>query len=79
VRTAHDTNQVALLLQILATWTSNASYADRVAAIRSGENGVPQLDSTTVFDDTVRDDLFGGLGMDWFLGALPDVLHGRHA
>ena len=29
------------------------------------------------FDDGVRDDLVGGPGVDWYLGALPDVLHGR--
>jgi hypothetical protein len=32
-----------------------------------------------VLDDSVRDDLFGGLGVDWFLSTLPDVLHGRKA
>jgi hypothetical protein len=48
-----------------------------VAQIRSGTNGVPKLDATTVFDDGVRDDLTGGNGLDWYIATLPDVLHGR--
>jgi uncharacterized protein (TIGR03118 family) len=77
--TSHD-GKPAELLQILTAWTApGVSYNDRVAAIRSGANGVPKLDSTTVTDDGVRDDLFGGPGQDWFIGQLPDVLHGRQA
>jgi uncharacterized protein (TIGR03118 family) len=76
--TTHDSDHQALL-QIMTTWTSAASYNDRVTAIRSGTNGVPKLDSSTIIDDSVRDDLFGGPGIDWFLGTLPDVLHGRKA
>jgi uncharacterized protein (TIGR03118 family) len=75
-RTDYDANQQALL-QILAAWNTNDSYANRVAAIRSGANGVPKLDSTTVHDDGVRDDLFGGPGLDWFFATGPDVLHDR--
>ena len=68
---------------VLARWQrrrhETASSTDRVATIRSGTNGVPKLDSSTVLDDSVRDDLFGGPGVDWFLSTLPDVLHGRKA
>jgi uncharacterized protein (TIGR03118 family) len=74
--TTHDSNQ-AELLQILDVWNSPQSYNDRVAAIRVGSGGVPILDSTTVIDDGVRDDLFGGPGLDWFLGIAPDVFHGK--
>jgi len=77
-RTASDGKE-ADLLKILSAWNSTDSYAVRVANIRSGANGVPKLDSSTVFDDGVRDDLFGGSGLDWFLATLPDVLHGRLA
>ena len=72
----HDSNQ-AELLQILNVWNSSQSYTDRVAAIRVGSGGVPILDATTVIDDGVRDDLFGGPGLDWFLGVAPDVFHGK--
>jgi uncharacterized protein (TIGR03118 family) len=75
--TAYDANQ-AQLLQILTAWTSPAeSYDDRVTTIRTGAGGVPKLDATTVTDDGVRDDLVGGPGLDWYIGELPDALHGR--
>jgi uncharacterized protein (TIGR03118 family) len=74
--TSHDSDQAALL-QILNEWTSAQSYTDRVAAIRAGTGGVPKLDSTTVFGDGVRDDLFGGPGRDWFWSKPNDVLHDR--
>jgi uncharacterized protein (TIGR03118 family) len=68
--TAYDANHAALL-QILKEWNSTDAFSDRVAALRAG-NGAPKLDSSTVIDDGVRDDLFGGPGLDWFLGTLPD-------
>jgi uncharacterized protein (TIGR03118 family) len=75
--TAYDSNQ-AKLLQILAAWTSTDPYNTRVANIRAG-NGVPKLDATTVFDDGVRDDLFGGFGLNWYFALSPDVIHGKKA
>jgi len=75
--TDYDTNAQALQ-QIMAEWTSSHSYLTRVATLRAGTNGVPKLDNTTVHDDDVTDDFFGGAGIDWFVGQLPDVLHGRH-
>jgi uncharacterized protein (TIGR03118 family) len=72
--TAYDANQAALL-QILGAWNSAADYATRVANLRAG-NGAPKLDSTTVIDDAVRDNFFGGGGLDWYLGNLPDNIHG---
>lgn len=42
----------------LATWTSDASYAQRLAELR---------DDLTSDDDGVRDYLLGGWGRDWFL------------
>jgi uncharacterized protein (TIGR03118 family) len=74
--TTHDDDATALL-QILDTWTSSQSYTDRIAAIRAGTGGVPILDSSTVTDDAVADQLFGGQGLDWFFGIAPDVLHGQ--
>ena len=38
--------------------------------------GAPVLDSSTVTDDGVRDDLFGGPGQDTFFATDPDVVHG---
>jgi hypothetical protein len=53
---------------------SASSYNDRVAAIRSGTGGVPKLDAAGVHDDGLQEVLFGGPGMDWFHGQLPDLL-----
>ena len=77
-RTSHDGSQ-AELLQILGVWASpTMSYNDRVAALRTGPAAV-KLDATTVSDDGVRDDLFGGPGLDWFFATAPDVIHGKQA
>jgi len=78
-RTAFDQDQ-ASLLQIIGVWTGTGSYASRVSAIRAGTNGVPKLDATTVTDDGARDELVGGMGLDWFLGVSPpDVFIGKNA
>jgi Ca2+-binding RTX toxin-like protein len=76
--TASDSNPAALT-QILGVWNSGMSYNDRVTAIRTGANGVPKLDATTVSDDGTRDDLFGGTGLDWFFATAPDRVHGKSA
>ena len=73
-RAASD--RVALEL-LLDAWNTGDSYATRVAAIRAGTGGVPKLGSTTVFDDGVRDDLFGGPGLDWYLRPRADAIHGQ--
>jgi uncharacterized protein (TIGR03118 family) len=75
--TAHDANQAALL-QILGVWNSTDPYATRVANLRAG-TGAPKLDSTTVIDDAVGDNFFGGGGLDWYLGSLPDRIFGLQA
>jgi len=75
--TTHDSKPTELSA-LFAAWNDpTASYNDRVAAIRAGTNGVPKLDSTTVIDDGVRDDLVGGASLDWFFAGLSDHLHGR--
>ena len=77
--TAHDADQAALT-QILGVWTGSGSYATRVAAIRAGTGGVPKLDATTVTDDGARDLIYGGPGLDWFIGVTPpDVFIGKNA
>ncbi|MBO0700514.1 MAG: TIGR03118 family protein [Zavarzinella sp.] len=62
------------LLQVLNEWTSTDSYTTRVDKLRNGTGGLPKLDATTVTDDAVRDLLFGGLGLDWFFTAAPDLV-----
>lgn len=72
--TAFDANLAALNV-IMAEWTSNRDYAARVANLRGAGSGdrlngnyflkVAGADRT-VFDDGVRDVLFGGTGRDWF-------------
>jgi uncharacterized protein (TIGR03118 family) len=76
--TAYDTNTTALL-QILKEWTSADSYTARVAALRTGANGLPKLDSTTVTDDGVRDILVGGPGLDWFFTGPQDRTPGKRS
>jgi uncharacterized protein (TIGR03118 family) len=73
--TTHD-GSTAELQQILAIWNGPGSYNDRVTALRTGASAV-KLDSTTVMDDGVRDDLFGGSGLDWFFATAPDKIHGK--
>jgi uncharacterized protein (TIGR03118 family) len=71
-QTAYDSNQTALL-QILNIWRSADTYTNRIATLRAG-TGVPKLDSTTVFDDGVRDLVVGGAGLDWFWVGPNDLL-----
>jgi uncharacterized protein (TIGR03118 family) len=73
--TAFDNNPIALL-QILEVWNQNLPYATRVAEIKAGTAGVPQLNSTTVLADNVGTVLVGGPGMDWFFATPPDVIFG---
>jgi uncharacterized protein (TIGR03118 family) len=76
--TVHDSNAAALI-QIQGEWTSPGSYNTRVARLRGGDGGLPKLDSSTVIDDGVRDDLIGFSGLDWFFAADPDVIHDRRS
>lgn len=71
-RTSHDASPTALG-QLLDAWNSAMDYDSRVMAIRLGTGGVPKLDATTVFDDGVRDGVFGGAALDWFFAAMPDI------
>lgn len=66
-------------LPVLDSWNSSASYNARVAALRTSDAGVLKVGGIAASDDGVRDDLSGGPGLDWFIGELPDVLHGRRA
>jgi alkaline phosphatase len=74
--TAYDLDRDALLA-ISTRWSSGGSYLARVDALRNGSNGLPALNARTVFDDDTRDQLFGGLGRDWFFAGLDDELDNR--
>lgn len=70
------------LAAIMREWTSLNSYTDRVANITTGggENGSTVLNrASSVRDDTVRDELFGGGEMDLFFALVPDELDDRTA
>ncbi len=80
--TAHDQNDVALIL-LLKEWKSNVPYQTRLNHLRgtlagglNGEfylrNGTGELD--TLFDDGDVDQLTGGLGVDWFIANLGEVI-----
>jgi len=65
--TQADDNSAALF-NILETWNSNLSYAERVKMLRPNPeimrpNRVPDL---TLIDDGAFDLLAGGSGLDWF-------------
>jgi hypothetical protein len=77
--TTHDSNPTDLAALFKAWNDPTVSFNDRVAAIRAGTNGVPALNSTTVIDDGVRDDLFGGFGPDWLFVGTNDHTHGHTA
>ena len=71
--TAYD-GQLASLQAILAEWNQPAeTYDRRVAVLRSGvgPNSSVVLTSATVSDDLAADELWGGLGDDWFWATLP--------
>jgi uncharacterized protein (TIGR03118 family) len=73
--TDFDGNQAALT-QLLDTWSSSMSYNARVAALQVAQTtGGPALNATTVHADGVRNDLFGGPGLDLFFAQLTDHLH----
>jgi len=71
--TSYDSNSAALGM-VMAEWTSNHSYADRVANITSGSGSVPRLNGSifitpdvTAFDDGEVDSLTGTSGQDLFI------------
>ncbi|HMC09892.1 MAG TPA: calcium-binding protein, partial [Pirellulaceae bacterium] len=76
--TAHDEDDAALQA-VLTEWTSGNSYEDRVDNIRNGTgaNGAFVLDDTTVFDDGVKDTLFGSAARDWFWIGTKDKIKDR--
>jgi hypothetical protein len=66
-RTIYD-DDVSAIDAIMAEWTSNRPYGERVSKLRSGV-GDPtvQLDNgTSVLDDDDADNLSGGFGLDWY-------------
>src|SRR5262249_34544530 len=74
--TDFDANDVALT-SLLAEWsrldlgTSAASYDTRLkhlqGTLAGGNNGAFLLNATTVHDNGVRDYLYGGTGLNWYL------------
>ncbi len=63
-RTSFDSNLTALRA-LMATWSSNATYNNRINALQTGAG--PNLTKTTVFNDGVVDGLMGDADNDWFL------------
>jgi predicted outer membrane repeat protein len=80
--TAFDKDPLALDL-LLAEWTSERSYLERIDNIREGKGPilkgskvalVASGSKQTVFDDGEQDVLTGGDGLDWFFASLADDL-----
>src|SRR5207245_11398397 len=61
-------NNAAALAAILAEWGSTDSYATRIA------NLMGTLNPSTVHDNGMADNLYGGAGMDWFFAGMADIL-----
>jgi Ca2+-binding RTX toxin-like protein len=71
-------NDTTALAAILSEWQrTDADYATRIAHLRGtmpgGNNGSYVLTSTTVTNDTSRDVLTGGDGLDWFWANLREI------
>jgi hypothetical protein len=69
-RTSHDDNLPALL-QLMAEWGGASGYLTRVrrlaGALTDGLNNPFFLDGATVTGDGMADQLFGEVGLDWFV------------
>jgi hypothetical protein len=81
--TTNYDDKPAALAAIMSEWTSARSFRRRSDRLAAGFNDPVaewiQLGKDTVFDDSARDDLFGGSGSDWFFGFPLDVVHGRYS
>ena len=78
-RSAYDANEEALMA-ILSEWTSARPFATRISNLSTGVgagNSYRLKLGETVFDDGVRDTLYGGVGSDWFLAFGTDKLSDR--
>jgi autotransporter-associated beta strand protein len=70
--TLYDANDVALSA-ILAEWTSNLSFTQRVNRLVAGV-GSPPLNLATVLDDMVLDQLRDDSALNWFIVGVVDQL-----
>ena len=74
--TAFD-NDLANLLNLSAEWTSGGAFNTRVSNLQNGTgltNGA-SLSASTITNDLAVDKLTGGLGTDWFISSLGDLLN----
>jgi len=75
--TQHDASDEAVN-SILQEWSSSRDYAGRVERLRTGAEGLPALNSSTVIDDSAVDRVLGQRDLDWFiLGLLMDAASDR--
>lgn len=75
--TSYDGVDTALR-DIMNTWSSALSYAQRTNALKNGTGGVPILDSSSVAADSYLDELRGATDLDWFFASVPqDILRDR--
>jgi hypothetical protein len=83
--TSYDVDTTALAF-IMAEWDrTDVDYATRVkhlnGTLSGGLNGLYLLNSATVTDDGAVDVLYGGAGLDWYIGhfsgTTPDKVNGQ--
>ena len=61
---------------VMAEWTSNRSYAQRVQRLRNGV-GNARLSTSTLASDNSIDQVLGGAGNDWFWANVMDTIQDR--
>jgi uncharacterized repeat protein (TIGR01451 family) len=71
--TSYDANDAALCA-LMAEWTSNDSFAVRVARITDSSATYHLINGQTVFDDASRDQLTGSSGSDLFYYGTADQI-----
>ncbi len=66
-------DNLAVLAEVIAEWSSNRSYSSRVSNLKGSgagprNNGSTFIQNLTLIDDPSVDLLFGTAGQDWFVG-----------
>jgi Ca2+-binding RTX toxin-like protein len=74
-RTAYDASFTSLLA-LRGAWASSSSYSTRVSQLKAGVSGV-KIASSTVFNDSAIDALFGGTAGGWFVINAGDTVKDR--
>jgi hypothetical protein len=78
--TSYD-SQIAALEALMKYWDAATSFDSRVTGLKKGvtTSGLfLELNKNTVQNDNVRDDLYGGAGLNWFIADKNDVMNNNN-